>query len=132
MTLCSKENETHRKRVPLDALMKRNKINFTPKKSRSVSIRKNKLDENTCFIVAFKDIPGISQEPWTMVRDEHKRLNYDLKIAPDGYELKNSQLFHTIEKFLSAFQNVATSSERKKGANGQGVVIFILCRSKIV
>ncbi|GFO24453.1 reverse transcriptase [Plakobranchus ocellatus] len=61
--LCFNENETRRMLVQLDVLMNWSRISFKPKKSRSLSIRKDMLDENVCFKVASQDIPRINQEP---------------------------------------------------------------------
>ncbi|GFN81806.1 reverse transcriptase [Plakobranchus ocellatus] len=47
-----KENETRRMLVCLDALMNWSRMSFKPKKSRSLSIRKVKLDEDVYFKVA--------------------------------------------------------------------------------
>ncbi|GFO02608.1 reverse transcriptase [Plakobranchus ocellatus] len=41
--LCSKENETRRMLVQLDALMNWSRMSFKPKKSRNMSIRKGKF-----------------------------------------------------------------------------------------
>ncbi|GFN83882.1 reverse transcriptase [Plakobranchus ocellatus] len=47
--LCSKKNETRRMLNRLDALMNWNRMSFKPKKFRSVSIRKGKVDEYVCY-----------------------------------------------------------------------------------
>ncbi|GFO30016.1 collagen alpha-1(iv) chain [Plakobranchus ocellatus] len=60
--LCSKENVTRSMLVRLDALMNWSRMSFKPKKSRSLSIRKGKLDEDICFNVASQDIPRINQK----------------------------------------------------------------------
>ncbi|GFO10280.1 reverse transcriptase [Plakobranchus ocellatus] len=64
MILCSKENETLRMLVRLDTLMDWSRMSFKPKKSRSLSLRKGKLDESASYKVAGQNIPRISQEPF--------------------------------------------------------------------
>ncbi|GFN98103.1 reverse transcriptase [Plakobranchus ocellatus] len=49
--LCSKEDETRRMLVRLDALMNWSRMSFKLKKSRSLSVGKGKLDEDICFKV---------------------------------------------------------------------------------
>ncbi|GFO19623.1 reverse transcriptase [Plakobranchus ocellatus] len=61
--ICSKEDETRRVLTRLDVLMSWCRMEFKPKKSRSLSIRKGKVDEATTFIVAEQQIPTVSQEP---------------------------------------------------------------------
>ncbi|GFO10131.1 reverse transcriptase [Plakobranchus ocellatus] len=46
-----------------DVLMSWCRMEFKPKKSRSLSIRKGKVDEATTFTVAEQQIPTVSQEP---------------------------------------------------------------------
>ncbi|GFO09935.1 reverse transcriptase [Plakobranchus ocellatus] len=43
--------------------MKRSRMSFKTRKSRSSSIRKGKLDEDVWFKIVSQDIPRISQEP---------------------------------------------------------------------
>ncbi|GFO25110.1 reverse transcriptase [Plakobranchus ocellatus] len=57
--LCSKENETLRILVRLDALINWGSNSFKPKKFRSLSIRKGGLDEDVCFKVTSQDITRI-------------------------------------------------------------------------
>ncbi|GFO11359.1 reverse transcriptase [Plakobranchus ocellatus] len=54
--LCSKETKTRRMLVRLDALMNWSRMSFKQKKSRSISIRKGKLDEDVSFKAASQDI----------------------------------------------------------------------------
>ncbi|GFO25116.1 reverse transcriptase [Plakobranchus ocellatus] len=49
--------------VRLDALINWGSNSFKPKKSRSLSIRKGKLDEDVCFKVTSQDMQTFSQEP---------------------------------------------------------------------
>ena len=50
--ICSKEDETHRMLERLDVLMAWCTMKFKPKKSRSLSVRKGKIDATTIFTVA--------------------------------------------------------------------------------
>ncbi|GFR91728.1 reverse transcriptase [Elysia marginata] len=61
--ICSKEEETRRMSARLDTLMAWCRMKFKPKKSRSLSIRKGKIEEAVTFTVAEKQIPTVSQEP---------------------------------------------------------------------
>ncbi|GFN95159.1 reverse transcriptase [Plakobranchus ocellatus] len=61
--LFSKANETHRMLIRLDALMNLGRMSLKPQKSRSLSVRKGKIDEDVCFKVTSRNIPMISQEP---------------------------------------------------------------------
>ncbi|GFO46708.1 reverse transcriptase [Plakobranchus ocellatus] len=59
----SKKDETRRMLTCLDVLMSWCRMEFKPKKSRSLSIRKGKVDETMTFTVAEQQIPTDSQEP---------------------------------------------------------------------
>ncbi|GFN85219.1 reverse transcriptase [Plakobranchus ocellatus] len=61
--ICSKEDETRRMLTRLDDLMSWCRMEFRPKKSRSLSIRRGKIDEATTFTLAEQQIPTVSQEP---------------------------------------------------------------------
>ena len=50
--ICSKEDETRRMLERLDVLMAWCRVKFKPKKSRSLSVRKGKIDATTTFTVA--------------------------------------------------------------------------------
>ena len=50
--ICSKEDETRRMLERLDVLMTWCRMKFKPKKSRSLSVRKGKIDATTIFTVA--------------------------------------------------------------------------------
>ncbi|GFN80341.1 reverse transcriptase [Plakobranchus ocellatus] len=60
--ICSKEDETRRKLTRLDDLMSWCRMEFKPKKSRSLSKRRGKVDEATTFTVVEQQIPKVSQE----------------------------------------------------------------------
>ena len=61
--LSSNEEETHRVLHHLDGLMECCRMNFKPKKSRSLSLRKGKVSESTHFHVGGPRIPTVSEEP---------------------------------------------------------------------
>ncbi|GFN77911.1 reverse transcriptase [Plakobranchus ocellatus] len=69
--------------VRLDALMNCLRMSFKPKNSRSLSIRKGKLDEDFCFKVANQEIPRISQEPVKSIGRWYGSFLNDTKC---GYE----------------------------------------------
>ena len=52
----------------LDVLMAWCRMKFKPKKSRSLSVRKGKIDATTIFTVASQQIPMVSQEPVKSLR----------------------------------------------------------------
>ncbi|GFO38373.1 reverse transcriptase [Plakobranchus ocellatus] len=60
--ICSKKDETRLMLTRLDDLMSWCRMEFKPKKSRSLSIRRGKVDEATTFTVAEQQIPTVSQE----------------------------------------------------------------------
>ncbi|GFN77559.1 reverse transcriptase [Plakobranchus ocellatus] len=57
--ICSKEDETRRMLTRLDDLMSWCIMEFKPKKSLSLSIRRGKIDEATTFTVAEQQIPTV-------------------------------------------------------------------------
>ena len=60
--VCSNEAETRRMLKHLDCLMSWCRMNFKPKKkSRSLSVRKGRIDAATTFTVANKQIPTVNQ-----------------------------------------------------------------------
>ena len=60
---CPNEDETHRMVERLDILVAWCRMKFKPKKSRSLSVRKGKIDATTTFTVANQQIPTVSLEP---------------------------------------------------------------------
>ena len=52
----------------LDGLMAWCRMNFKPKKYRSLAVRKGKVDAATAFAVANKQIPTVSEEPVKSLR----------------------------------------------------------------
>ena len=61
--ICSKEDETRRMLERPDVLMAWCRMKFKPKKSRSLSVKKGKIDATTIFTVVSQQIPKFSQEP---------------------------------------------------------------------
>ena len=61
--ICSNEDETRRMLERLDVLMAWCRMKFKPKKSRSLSVRKGKVEATKTFTVANQQIPTVSQEP---------------------------------------------------------------------
>ncbi|GFR70068.1 reverse transcriptase [Elysia marginata] len=60
--ICFKEDETRQMLARLDTLMAWCRMKFKPKKSRSLSIRKGKIEEAVTFTVAEQQIRTVSQE----------------------------------------------------------------------
>ncbi|GFR79769.1 reverse transcriptase [Elysia marginata] len=60
--ICSKEDETRWMLARLDTLMAWSRMKLKPKKSRSLSIRKGKIEEAVVSTVAERQISTISQE----------------------------------------------------------------------
>ena len=60
--ICSNETETCQILERLCGLMSWCRMNFKPKKSHSLSVRKGKIDATTMFTVANKQIPMVSEE----------------------------------------------------------------------
>ncbi|KAK3755810.1 hypothetical protein RRG08_010413 [Elysia crispata] len=89
--ICSKEDETRRMLERLDVLMAWCRIKFKPKKSRSLPVRKSKIDETTIFTVASQQIPTVSQEivkslgRWydSFLKDIKRRLE-TVELATEG------------------------------------------------
>ncbi|GFN74544.1 reverse transcriptase [Plakobranchus ocellatus] len=81
--ICSKEDETRRMLTRLDDLMSWCRMEFKPKKSRSLSIRRGKVDEATTFTVAEQKIPTVSQEP---VKSLGRWYDFSLKDNRRGAE----------------------------------------------
>ena len=61
--ICSNEDETRRMLENFDVLMAWCRKKFKPKKTRSLSVRKGKIDATTTFTLANQQIPTVSQEP---------------------------------------------------------------------
>ena len=61
--LCSNESETRQMLERLDQLITWSRMKFKPKKSRSLSLRRGRVNPTIHFRVADQDIPTVSQEP---------------------------------------------------------------------
>ena len=82
--LYSKEDETHRMLERLDALMAWCRMKLKPKKSRSLSVRKGKIDATTIFTVGSQQIPTVSQEP---VKSLGRWYDSSMKDTKRGLEI---------------------------------------------
>ena len=90
--ICAKEDEARRMLERLDVLMAWCRMKFKPKKSRSLSVRKGKIDATTIFTVASQQIPTVSQEPvkslgrWydSSMKDATKRGLETVELATEG------------------------------------------------
>ncbi|GFO42668.1 reverse transcriptase [Plakobranchus ocellatus] len=81
--ICSKEDETRRMLKRLDVLMSWCRMEFKPKKFRSLSIKKGKVDETMTFTVAEQQIRTVSQEP---VKSLGRWCNSSMKDTRRGAE----------------------------------------------
>ncbi|GFO32236.1 reverse transcriptase [Plakobranchus ocellatus] len=95
--ICSKVDETRRMLRRLDDLMSWYRMEFKPKKSRSLSIRKAKVDEATAFIVAEQQIPTVSQEPANSLGRWYDSSMKDTRRGAETLELTSESLL-TINK----------------------------------
>ncbi|GFR84509.1 reverse transcriptase [Elysia marginata] len=90
--ICSKEDDTQRMLARLYTLMAWCGMKFKPKKSRSLSIRKGKIEEAVAFTVAEQQIPTVSPEPvkslgrWydSSMKDTRKGVK-TVQFASEGY-----------------------------------------------
>ncbi|GFO36626.1 reverse transcriptase [Plakobranchus ocellatus] len=90
--ICSKEDETRRMLTCLDVLISWCRMEFTPKKSRSPSIRKGKVDEATTFKVAEQQIPTVSQEPVKSLGRWYDSSMKDTRRGAETLELASESL----------------------------------------
>ncbi|KAK3744418.1 hypothetical protein RRG08_000851 [Elysia crispata] len=90
--ICSKEYETRRMLERLDVLMAWCRMKFKPKKSRSLSVRKGKIDATTIFTVASQQIPTVSQEPVKSLGRWHDSSMKDTKRGLETVELATEGL----------------------------------------
>ncbi|GFN92530.1 reverse transcriptase [Plakobranchus ocellatus] len=81
--MCSRENDTRRMLVRLDALMNLSGMCLKQHKSRSLSTRKGNLDKDVCFKVVNQDIPRISREP---MKSLERWYDLFLKDTKRGFE----------------------------------------------
>ncbi|GFO34521.1 reverse transcriptase [Plakobranchus ocellatus] len=98
--ICSKEDETRQMLTRLDDLMPWCRMEFKPKKSRSLSIRKGKVNEATTFTVAEQQIPTVSQEQSRASEDV-----YDISSTTvEAKKLKSINIQGNGWEFLRVFQ----------------------------
>ncbi|GFO32390.1 reverse transcriptase [Plakobranchus ocellatus] len=90
--ICSKEDKTRRMLTRLDVLMSWCRLEFKPKKSRSLSIRKGKVDEATTFTVAEQQIPTVSQEPVKSLGRWYDSSMKDIRRGAETLELASESL----------------------------------------
>ena len=90
--ICSKEDETRRMLERLDVLMAWCRMKFKPKKSRSLSVRKGKIDATTIFTVASQQILMVSQEPVKSLGRWYDSSMKDTKRGLGTAELANEGL----------------------------------------
>ncbi|GFO01413.1 reverse transcriptase [Plakobranchus ocellatus] len=90
--ICSKEDETRRMLTRLDVLMSWCRMEFKPKKSRSLSIRRGKVDEATTFTVAEQQIPTVSQEPVKSLGRWYDSSVKDTRRGAETLELASESL----------------------------------------
>ncbi|GFO14725.1 reverse transcriptase [Plakobranchus ocellatus] len=67
-------------------------MDFKPKKSRSLSIRRGKVDEATTFTVAEQQIPTVSQEPVTSLGRWYDSSMKDTRRGTETLELASEGL----------------------------------------
>ena len=89
--ICSNEAETRWMLERLDGLVSWCRMNFKPKKSCNLSVRKGKIVAATTFTVANKQIPTVSEEPvkslgrwYDSSMKETKRGQETAEFASDG------------------------------------------------
>ncbi|GFO00759.1 reverse transcriptase [Plakobranchus ocellatus] len=90
--ICSKEDETRRMLTRLDDLMSWCRMEFKPKRSRSLSIRRGKVDEATTFTVAEQQIPTVSQEPVKSLGRWYDSSMKDTRRGAETLELASESL----------------------------------------
>ena len=98
--ICSNEDETRRLLERLDVLMAWCRMKFKPKKSRSLSVRKGKIDATTTFTVANQQIPTVCQKPvnslerwYDSVMKDTKRGLKIVELATEGLLVINRRIF---------------------------------------
>ena len=90
--ICSKEDETRRMLKHLDVLMAWCRMKFKPKKSRSLSVRKCKIDALTTITVANQQIPTVSQESVKSLKRFYDSSMKDTKRGLETVELATKGL----------------------------------------
>ncbi|GFN94967.1 reverse transcriptase [Plakobranchus ocellatus] len=90
--ICSKEDETRRMLTLLDDLMSWRRMEFKPKKSRSLSIRRGKVDKAMTFTVEEQQIPTVSQEPVKSLGRWYDSSMKDTRRGAETLELASESL----------------------------------------
>ncbi|GFO00946.1 reverse transcriptase [Plakobranchus ocellatus] len=90
--ICSKEDETRRMLTCLDDLMSWCRMEFKPKKSRNLSIRRGKVDEAMTFTVVEQQIPTVSQEPVKSLGRWYDSSMKDTRQGAETLELASESL----------------------------------------
>ncbi|GFO03430.1 reverse transcriptase [Plakobranchus ocellatus] len=109
--ICSKEDETRRILTRLDVLMSWCRVEFKPKKSRSLSIRKGKLDEATSFTIEEQQIPTVSQEPVMSLGRWYDSSMKDTRRGAETLELASESL---LAIYKCGLQDVAMYCRKAK------------------
>ncbi|GFN92196.1 reverse transcriptase [Plakobranchus ocellatus] len=91
-TTIIKEDETRWMLTRLDDLMSWCRMEFKPKKSRSLSIRRGKVDEATTFIVTEQQISTVSQEPVKSLGRWYESSMKDTRRGAETLELASESL----------------------------------------
>ena len=84
--ICSNEAETRRILERLDGLVSWCRMNFKPKKSCSLSVRKGKIVAAATFTVGNKQIPTVSEEP---VKSLSRWYDSSMKDTKRGQKQQN-------------------------------------------
>ena len=90
--ICSNEAETRRMSERPDGLMSWCKMNFKPEKSRSLSVRKGKIDAAATFTEANKQITTVSEEPFKSLGRWYYSSMKDTKRGQKTAELASEGL----------------------------------------
>ena len=85
--MCSTEEDTRRMLHRMGDLMAWCRMSFKPKKSRSLSLRKGKVDKTIEFQVASQNIPTVTQEP---VKSLGRWYDASLKDTKRGAETQET------------------------------------------
>ena len=83
--ISSREEETRSLVQNLDSIISAAKMHFKPKKSRSLSLRRGKVDDSVKFRIANQTIPTVSEEP---VKSLGRWYDATLKDTKRGAETK--------------------------------------------
>ncbi|GFO43725.1 polyprotein [Plakobranchus ocellatus] len=102
--ICSKEDETRRMLTRLDDLTSWCRMEFKPKKSRSLSIRRGKVDEATTFTVAEQQISTVIKNQSRASEDDRAmysrkaKLKLQMKYILEEYKCGKARLLTMLEE----------------------------------